>query len=239
MLLFILILTMFKLVGMIKTFGLLLLTTTLAVLMRLRLWRVSQYRRLHPISSIAPLMTLLTTQCLCQANCHRTANLKLVNHYPMYTLGTVHLYRSCPPASRTSAPAYTTEGGRQMGERGFPTTYRCGTRASRRTSKTTTNPGRLFHTCPYRDKNNPYHLFKWTDEAMVEEIEDMKERLDDFERASLTTEKGLQVCESEIQTLTTQTRTCCNVVSGFEKELRGFEKDIKDVKMELKSLKNM
>ncbi|KAL0689091.1 hypothetical protein Bca4012_088768 [Brassica carinata] len=60
-----------------------------------------------------------------------------------------------------------------------------------------------------------------------------------IERASSTIEKGLQVCESEMESLAIETRTCCSVVSGYEKELRGFEKEIEDVKMELKSLKNM
>ncbi|CAN7052552.1 unnamed protein product [Brassica rapa subsp. trilocularis] len=123
--------------------------------------------------------------------------------------------------------------------RGFPTYCRCGTRVIRRTSKTITNPGRLFHKCPYGDENNRHHLFKWTDESMVEEIEDMKQKFDEIERASSTIEKGLQVCESEMESLAIETHTCCSVVSGYEKELRGFEKEIEDVKMELKSLKNM
>lgn len=71
---------------------------------------------------------------------------------------------------------------------------------------------------------------------MVEEIEDMKERFDSFERGMLTTTKDFQVCESEIKTLASETRSCYN---GYEKEIRGFEKDIKDLKMEFKSLKNL
>ncbi|KAG2306277.1 hypothetical protein Bca52824_026025 [Brassica carinata] len=124
--------------------------------------------------------------------------------------------------------------------RGFPTYCRCSARVSRHTSHTRTNLGRLFHSFPlWMRYNNRFHLFKWTDESMVEEIEDMKQKMEELETASLTTEKSLQVCEYEIETATLQTRTCFSVVRSYEKELRGLEKDIKDVKMELKSLKNM
>lgn len=119
--------------------------------------------------------------------------------------------------------------------RGFPTFCRCGARVSRWTSKTITNPGWLFHSCPHRDEvcltisfnanpellprlslyfwipphllffwvfqHNRYHLFKWMDESMVEEIEDMKQRLYDLERRTSTTNKDIQACESEIEPL--------------------------------------
>ncbi|CAN8242144.1 unnamed protein product [Cochlearia groenlandica] len=36
-------------------------------------------------------------------------------------------------------------------------------------SSTSTNPGRLFYTCPSRDDGN-CHMCKWWDEAMMEEL---------------------------------------------------------------------
>ncbi|XP_010440686.1 PREDICTED: uncharacterized protein At1g43920, Chloroplastic [Camelina sativa] len=128
-----------------------------------------------------------------------------------------------------------------MGERGrgFPKKCRCGENAFLRTSKTVKNPRRLFNACPNGDENSRGHLFKWTDESMVEEIEDMIPRIDDLEGASLTLRKGLQVCESEMESLAMETRTCEVVICGFEKELRGFEKELQGCKMELRGLKNI
>ncbi|ESQ44840.1 hypothetical protein EUTSA_v10003330mg [Eutrema salsugineum] len=124
-------------------------------------------------------------------------------------------------------------------KRGFPSHCICGERGRMLTSKTVTNPGRLFFACRYGDEKNRYHLFKWADESMVEEIEDMKLKIDDLERASSTFEKGLQACESEMETITMETRTCEAVVCGFEKEIKRFEKEIQECKMELRGLKNM
>ncbi|KAG2323740.1 hypothetical protein Bca52824_006468 [Brassica carinata] len=123
--------------------------------------------------------------------------------------------------------------------RGFPTHCRCGARVSRHTSRTRTNPGRLFHSCPYGDENNRHHLFKWTDESMVEEIEDLKERFDAFKRGVLSTNKDSKICESDIETLTSETQSCNTLVHGYENEIRGIENDITDLRMEFKSFKNM
>ncbi|CAH8306756.1 unnamed protein product [Eruca vesicaria subsp. sativa] len=126
-----------------------------------------------------------------------------------------------------------------MADRGFPTHCPCGSRVSRRTSKTPTNPGRLFHSCPYGNENNPHHLFKWTDLCMVEEIEDIKFNIDGLQMASVDTEKVVQVCQSQIENLTLENRACCSLVSTLKNEISGFEQEIKDAHMELRSLKNM
>ncbi|ESQ38646.1 hypothetical protein EUTSA_v10029337mg [Eutrema salsugineum] len=76
-------------------------------------------------------------------------------------------------------------------ERGFSGHCRCGERGRLLTSKTANNPGRLFFGCRFGDEKNQNHLFKWADESMVEEIEDMKPKINDLEKASLTLEKGL------------------------------------------------
>ncbi|XP_048604884.1 uncharacterized protein At1g43920, Chloroplastic-like [Brassica napus] len=94
-------------------------------------------------------------------------------------------------------------------ERGFPSfCKKCGEAAKIFTSKTIKNPGRLFHGCPNGSEEDKNHLFKWTDESAVEEIEDMKSHL-------------------ELQSQR----------SGFGKEMKemkelvdGYEKDVKNLK---------
>ncbi|KAL0748046.1 hypothetical protein Bca101_030048 [Brassica carinata] len=57
-------------------------------------------------------------------------------------------------------------------ERGTPKQYWCGEPCYISTSGTATNPGRLHYFCGkgYIQR----HLFKWTDECLVEEVEDTK-----------------------------------------------------------------
>ncbi|CAE6248830.1 unnamed protein product [Arabidopsis arenosa] len=74
--------------------------------------------------------------------------------------------------------------------RGIPSRCRCGEDVVLRTSKTIKNPGRLFYACRYGEENGRGHLFKWTDETMVEEMEDIIPKIDELERASLTLQKG-------------------------------------------------
>ncbi|KAF8097728.1 hypothetical protein N665_0283s0032 [Sinapis alba] len=59
-------------------------------------------------------------------------------------------------------------------ERGIPKVCRCGEEAVITTSGTAKNPGRLFYCCPNGSEGDKFHLFTWTDERLVEEIEDMK-----------------------------------------------------------------
>lgn len=74
-----------------------------------------------------------------------------------------------------------------------------------------------------------YHTFKWTDVSMYEELEDLIDKVDNLEGASITLQKGVNTCEAEIETLTMETRVCEPVV----------EKEIRECKMQLRSLKNM
>ncbi|KAL1210689.1 hypothetical protein V5N11_030322 [Cardamine amara subsp. amara] len=57
---------------------------------------------------------------------------------------------------------------------GIPRRCRCGEGSIVRTSTTVTNPCRLFHCCPFGSKENNFHLFKWTDESMFDEVEDIE-----------------------------------------------------------------
>lgn len=88
-------------------------------------------------------------------------------------------------------------------------------------------------------QNSRFHLFKWADRSALEEIEDMKVKFGDLERASSNLEKNIESFNSELETLTIEKRTCEAVVYGLQKELQGFEKELQDRKMEVKGLKNM
>lgn len=64
---------------------------------------------------------------------------------------------------------------------------------------------------------------------MVEEIEDLIEKVDNLEGTSMTMQKGFNACESEIDILTMEARVCEAVV----------EKEVGELKMQLRSLKNI
>ncbi|XP_010506945.1 PREDICTED: uncharacterized protein At4g04775-like [Camelina sativa] len=114
--------------------------------------------------------------------------------------------------------------------RGFPTRCRCGEAVRIGMSRTAKNPGRLFHSCPRRSEETQwYHTFKWTDQCMVEEIEDLKLKMDNVEEDSITFQKSVNACETKVGTLQMETRVCETMV----------EKEIRECKMELRSLKNM
>ncbi|KAL0741773.1 hypothetical protein Bca4012_083286 [Brassica carinata] len=81
---------------------------------------------------------------------------------------------SSQPASSRSR---TRRGGRG---RGISRYCRCG-EAVIRTSGTAKNPGRLFYCCPHGSEGDKYHLFTWTDERIVEEVEDLKVVLRDVQ----------------------------------------------------------
>ncbi|CAA0393920.1 putative transcription factor GRF family [Arabidopsis thaliana] len=128
-----------------------------------------------------------------------------------------------------------------MGDRGrgIPSRCRCGEDVVLRTSKNVKNPGRLFYACRCGVENVRGHLFRWTDETMVEEMEDIFPKIEKLEGSSLTLQKGVQAVECEMETLAIETRTCESVVSGFEKELLRLENDLQGCKMELRGLKNI
>jgi len=83
------------------------------------------------------------------------------------------------------------------------------------------------------------HLFRWTDETMVEEMEDILPKIEKIEGSSLTLQKEVQSLECEMETLAIHTRTCESVVSGFEKELIRLENELQGCKMELREMKNL
>ncbi|KAL0801598.1 hypothetical protein Bca101_056774 [Brassica carinata] len=89
------------------------------------------------------------------------------------------------------------------------------------------------------ESNNRFNLIKWADRSALEEIEDMKVKIGDLERASRNLEKDNESFNSELEVLTIENRTCEAAVYGFKKEVQGFEKEVQDLKMEVKGLKNM
>lgn len=74
---------------------------------------------------------------------------------------------------------------------------------------------------------------------MVEEIEDLKERVADLESGASDTTKVAQVCSSELETLTAMTHSAYAVANGATKNLDAFQVQNDELKMEIKSLKNM
>ncbi|CAE6073965.1 unnamed protein product [Arabidopsis arenosa] len=98
-----------------------------------------------------------------------------------------------------------------------------------KTSTTAKNPGRWFHACPFGRDGDWNHTFKWTDTSMIEEIEDLIEKVDNIEGALITLQKGFNACESEIDTIAMETRVCEAVV----------DKEIRECKMQLRSLNNL
>ncbi|KAG7536808.1 Zinc finger GRF-type [Arabidopsis suecica] len=117
-----------------------------------------------------------------------------------------------------------------MGDRGFPTRCRCGETVKMGTSRTAKNPGRLFHSCPNGSAEDRwFHTFKWTDECMVEEIEDLKLQMNNLEEDSRSLQKSYNACESVVGTLQMENRVCEAVV----------ENEMQECKIELRSLKNM
>ncbi|KAL9840322.1 putative transcription factor GRF family [Arabidopsis thaliana] len=123
--------------------------------------------------------------------------------------------------------------------RGIPIRCCCGEDVVLRTSKTVKNPGRLFFACRCGVENVRGHLFRWTDETMVEEMEDILPKIEKIEGSSLTLQKEVQSLECEMETLAIHTRTCESVVSGFEKELIRLENELQGCKMELREMKNL
>ncbi|XP_018487836.1 uncharacterized protein At1g43920, Chloroplastic-like [Raphanus sativus] len=123
--------------------------------------------------------------------------------------------------------------------RGFPTHCPCGSRVSFRTSKTIANPGRLFHSCPYGNENNPQHLFKWTDESMVEEIEDIKDRFDEFEQEALGHAKDLEVLQTEVQNLIQKNMAHATTIQRCHHDVEETKDQLEGLKTDLKCLKNL
>ncbi|CAA7042731.1 unnamed protein product [Microthlaspi erraticum] len=88
--------------------------------------------------------------------------------------------------------------------RGFPNVLM-------KTSGTAKNPGRLFHACPYGSELEKYHFFKWTDVSMVEEIEDMKKKIENLEVQRRSSEEVISCLAKEIETMKAESQ-------GGEKE---------------------
>ncbi|XP_048615704.1 uncharacterized protein At4g04775-like [Brassica napus] len=112
----------------------------------------------------------------------------------------------------------------------MPKTCRCGEEAVIKTSGTAKNLGGssiVVHMDPksvvfVKDK---YHLFKWTDESMVEEIKDINVMLSDV--------KGdISYLKGEVVGLKKK-------LEGMKKVIVELEKDRIDCINELKSMKNM
>nr|VDC72400.1 unnamed protein product [Brassica rapa] len=88
---------------------------------------------------------------------------------------------SANPSSSTVSGGRNGGSRRREKQRGLPKFCRCGEEATIKTSGTAKNPGRLFYCCPNGCEGDKYHLFTWTDERVVEEVEDLKCLVSDLE----------------------------------------------------------
>ncbi|XP_048623775.1 uncharacterized protein At4g04775-like [Brassica napus] len=86
-------------------------------------------------------------------------------------------------------------------ERGTPKQCWCGKPCYISTSGTATNPGRLYYCCGKR--YNKRHLFKWADECLVEEVEDinslisgMNKDISEFRLSVARLEKEIEVMKT-------------------------------------------
>ncbi|CAH8389274.1 unnamed protein product [Eruca vesicaria subsp. sativa] len=119
-------------------------------------------------------------------------------------------------SSKSGSGSWVRRRGRRA--RGFPKYCQCGEEVVIKTSRTVKNPGRLFHCCPYGSEEDKSHLFSWTDECMVEEIEDLKSTVTDvkaeiseIKSEFLSLEKQLQRPHEMIQS-DIDSKCCCLVM---------------------------
>ncbi|KAF8111960.1 hypothetical protein N665_0070s0030 [Sinapis alba] len=81
---------------------------------------------------------------------------------------------------------------------GIPRKCRCGATSMIMTSETVKNPGRLFYCCPYGSKESKNHLFKWTDIAMVEEMNEVETKVEKIEMDVGAVKSMVEDCEKEM-----------------------------------------
>ncbi|KAF2579041.1 hypothetical protein F2Q68_00003538, partial [Brassica cretica] len=71
-------------------------------------------------------------------------------------------------------------------QRGFPTKCVCGSDVTTYTSKSTAKPGRPYFRCAASRKDG--HLFKWVEDGMYEEVQDLLQRVERMEMNELNLE---------------------------------------------------
>ncbi|XP_056854558.1 uncharacterized protein At1g43920, Chloroplastic-like [Raphanus sativus] len=99
--------------------------------------------------------------------------------------------------SSVNSSSYSTD--RLDRQHGIPTRCKCGEKVGRFTSKTVKNLGRLFHCCPMGSEMDKTHLFKWTDESVIEEVEDFQELFDVLLVDTSEIQRSMQACETRLK----------------------------------------
>ncbi|XP_024010054.1 uncharacterized protein At4g04775-like [Eutrema salsugineum] len=82
-------------------------------------------------------------------------------------------YRYTQPSSSSRECMSSTARRRSGGNFGFPIRCYCGLVPMLQTSSTDLNPGRRFYGC-HNNEDGGYHIFKWWDEAMTEELQELR-----------------------------------------------------------------
>ncbi|KAL0656652.1 hypothetical protein Bca4012_077236 [Brassica carinata] len=86
-------------------------------------------------------------------------------------------------------------------ERGTPKQCWCGEPCYISTSGTATNPGRLYYCCG--EGYNKRHLFKWADECLVEEVEDINSLISGMNKDISKFRLSVARLEKEIEVMKT------------------------------------
>lgn len=82
----------------------------------------------------------------------------------------------------------------------------------------------LFFFC--KDKN---HLFKWTDLSVVEEIEDMKTKIETLEVAIRSSKETVNVIDKEMENMN-------GIVRGIEKEMEARKIEVAECEKQVKEM---
>ncbi|XP_018467536.1 uncharacterized protein At1g43920, Chloroplastic-like [Raphanus sativus] len=98
--------------------------------------------------------------------------------------------------------------------RGFPSNCGCGAGITTFTSGTQENPGRPFFRCETRGED---HLFKWVEEAMLEEVEDVLPKVEvhgtEIAKMKAEIEELMEIClNNKIEIQKNKAVTKCLVV---------------------------
>ncbi|XP_024014389.1 uncharacterized protein At1g43920, Chloroplastic-like [Eutrema salsugineum] len=86
-------------------------------------------------------------------------------------------------------------------DRGFPSKCMCGSEVTIYTSKTQENPGRPFFRCITKRKVcvNLGHLFKWVEDSVYEEVEDVKSVVVELKDTIKELEENVMCSKKKIQ----------------------------------------
>ncbi|XP_010527360.1 PREDICTED: uncharacterized protein At4g04775-like [Tarenaya hassleriana] len=109
-----------------------------------------------------------------------------------------HMSEGGRSSSRSNARSSWRSGHESNQIKGVPRHCQCGSDIVMWISRTDNNPGRVFLRCA-KQQGNYEHVFKWVDEAMVEETEILREHIEKLELENENQKKELKMYKIELQ----------------------------------------